>query len=269
MPGVVYRQIADDLRSRIASGQLPAGSDVPTEAELAETWQTSRGPVRNALAVLSREGLIETTRGRPARVIRSAMSRSVDVSVPFSTWATQLGSVAGALTQEVARRRADAEKAAALGVAEGDTVVDVVRVRLLDGRPCMVERRTYTDDVGLLLFSVDLDTVSITEFLASHDHAYADVDFVIDAVAATKLDARLLGIERAAPLLRLSRIARDARGLAFEVFDARYRSDIVRFTLPSAHSARHLDRSIAETAPPGVAGQPADGEEVTPSEADR
>ncbi|MUG03848.1 GntR family transcriptional regulator, partial [Bacillus tequilensis] len=37
----MYIDIADDLRERIASGQLRPGVDVPTEAELAERWQTS------------------------------------------------------------------------------------------------------------------------------------------------------------------------------------------------------------------------------------
>lgn len=254
MPRVVYKQIADDLRVRITGGQLSAGSDLPTEAELAETWQTSRGPVRNALAALQSEGLITTARGRPARVIGSAMNQSVDVSVPFSVWATQLGSRSGALTQEVSRRRADAERAAALGVDEGDPVVDVVRLRLLDGRPCMVERRTYRDDIGRLLFNVDLDHESITRFLGSRGHTYAETEFVIDAVAATKLDARLLGIDRFAPLLRLRRVTWDDQGSAFEVSDARYRSDIVRFTIPSSRSARHLDRTIAEPTAGGDEG---------------
>ncbi|OZB80377.1 MAG: hypothetical protein B7X41_17985, partial [Microbacterium sp. 14-71-5] len=64
MPEVVYTQIADDLRALITAGRLRPGDAVPTEAELAERWSTSRGPIRNALAALRAEGLIETARGR-------------------------------------------------------------------------------------------------------------------------------------------------------------------------------------------------------------
>ena len=56
----MYKQIADDLRARIHGGELEPGDDVPTEAELADQWATSRGPIRNALALLRGEGLIET-----------------------------------------------------------------------------------------------------------------------------------------------------------------------------------------------------------------
>ncbi|MCD1573026.1 winged helix-turn-helix domain-containing protein, partial [Agromyces mediolanus] len=54
----MYKEIAEELRQRIASGQLSPGDEVPTEAELAERWSTSRGPIRNALAELRQEGLI-------------------------------------------------------------------------------------------------------------------------------------------------------------------------------------------------------------------
>ena len=80
----MYTQIADDLRDQIARGALRPGDDVPTEAELAERWRTSRGPIRNALAALRAEGLIETSRGRPARVVARKANQAVDVSVPFA-----------------------------------------------------------------------------------------------------------------------------------------------------------------------------------------
>jgi GntR family transcriptional regulator len=233
----VYKLIADDLRARISSGELAPGDAVPTEGQLAEQWQTSRGPIRNALAELRLEGLIETARGRPARVASRKAGQAVDVSIPFTRWARDLGGEPGARTQELALHRASAAVAADLGIAEGDHVVDVVRLRLLDGRPTMLERLTYIEAVGRMLFDADLDAVSITEFLASRGVETADVDHEIDAVAADPLDASLLEIEHGAPLLRLHRVARDGTGRTFETSDERYRSDIVRFTVsaPGPH----------------------------------
>jgi GntR family transcriptional regulator len=158
----MYRLIADDLRSKIAGGRLRPGDDVPTEGELAARWNTSRGPIRNALAALRQEGLIETTRGRPGRVIERRAYQAVDVAIPFTKWARQTGAEPGAVTQQVGLRRSTADQAALLGIHEGDLVVDVLRLRTLDGKPTMVERLTYLEPVGRLLFEVDLDTVSIT-----------------------------------------------------------------------------------------------------------
>ena len=128
----MYTQIADDLRAQIAAGALRPGDDVPTEADLAERWHTSRGPIRNALAALRGEGLIETSRGRPARVVARKANQAVDVSVPFTRWARELGVTPGVQTQELSLRRAG-ELGAALGVDASDTIVSVVRLRGLAG----------------------------------------------------------------------------------------------------------------------------------------
>ncbi|MDQ0728371.1 GntR family transcriptional regulator [Microbacterium sp. W4I20] len=233
MAEAVYTQIADDLRDQIARGALRPGDDVPTEAELAERWRTSRGPIRNALAALRAEGLIETSRGRPARVVARKANQAVDVSVPFTRWARDLGVAPGAQTQELSLRRAG-DMAAALGVGPDDTIVSVVRLRLLDGRPTMLERLRYTEVVGRKLFDVDLDEVSITEHLAAVGHPIVSLQHVIDAVAADEQDAALLQVPRGTPILRLTRTSRDAEGLIFEASEDRYLSEVVRFTVAAS-----------------------------------
>lgn len=226
----MYIDIAHDLRERIASGQLRPGDDVPTEAELAERWQTSRGPIRNALAALRAEGLVETTRGRPARVVSKKATQPVDMSVPFTRWARDLGVEPGAQTQEVALRRA-ADLAELFGISPDDQVVSVLRLRMLDGRPTMVERLNYTEDVGRLLFQIDTDAVSITDYLGEQGHPIVSVQHEIDAMAADERDAALLRVPLGTPLLRLSRISRDAEGRIFEASQDRYLGDVVRFTV--------------------------------------
>jgi GntR family transcriptional regulator len=221
----VYTQIADDLRAQITAGALRPGDDVPTEADLAEKWRTSRGPIRNALAALRR--------GRPARVVARKANQAVDVSVPFTRWARELGVAPGAQTQELSLRRAG-EMGAALGVGADDTIVSVVRLRLLDGRPTMLERLNYTEVAGRRLFEVNLDEVSITEYLSSVGHPIVTLQHVIDAVAADEQDAALLRVPRGTPILRLTRTSRDAEGRIFEASEDRYLSEVVRFTVAAS-----------------------------------
>ena len=52
----LWETVADQLRDEILDGRLPAGSRL-VETELAERFGVSRGPVRDALAELAREGL--------------------------------------------------------------------------------------------------------------------------------------------------------------------------------------------------------------------
>ncbi|SDK58854.1 transcriptional regulator, GntR family [Glycomyces sambucus] len=68
--------VADRLRDMITHGGLAPGERLK-EAELAAALHVSRGPVREAIALLTAEGLVETQRYRGARVI-SLTARDIE-----------------------------------------------------------------------------------------------------------------------------------------------------------------------------------------------
>ena len=80
MANPMYRAIADDLRRKIESGQLPPGSQLPTELELREQYSASRNTVRDAVKALINRGLVETRPGQGTFV--------ADLIVPFVTTLT-------------------------------------------------------------------------------------------------------------------------------------------------------------------------------------
>lgn len=85
----MYQQIAEDLRQQIESGQLPPGSQLPTELELRDYYNASRNTIRDAIKRLISQGLVETRPGQGTFV-----TRRID---PF---VTTLSSVRGAQTAE-------------------------------------------------------------------------------------------------------------------------------------------------------------------------
>ncbi|WP_420963675.1 FadR/GntR family transcriptional regulator [Brucella sp. IR073] len=56
-------RLADALRRAIATGQFPPGSKLPSEAQLTETHGVSRTVVREAIAALRADRLVETRQG--------------------------------------------------------------------------------------------------------------------------------------------------------------------------------------------------------------
>lgn len=58
-----YRQVADELRRRILTGELEPGDRLPVETDLAESFGVSRSTVREALRSLASQNLVQTTRG--------------------------------------------------------------------------------------------------------------------------------------------------------------------------------------------------------------
>jgi GntR family transcriptional regulator len=84
-PGALYRQVAAAIRDAIAAGEYPPGSPLPSETQLIGRYQVSRPTVRNAVAALRSEGLIEVIHGKgsfvrgvpsPALTIDRTVSRN-------------------------------------------------------------------------------------------------------------------------------------------------------------------------------------------------
>ncbi|WP_037253351.1 GntR family transcriptional regulator [Kibdelosporangium aridum] len=244
----LHERIAADIRRRVLSGELPVGAAVPSESQLCAQWDASRGPVRQALGTLRAEGIIGGGRGKPPVVLRQSMSQPFETFMSFSRWVTGLGRTPGQRTLEIARRPSTPAIAAALHLAEGTPVVQLLRLRLIDSQPTMIERTTFVEPVGRLLFDFDCDSGSIYAHLESQGVDTTHGRHVIDAVAADQTDHELLDVPMGSPLLRERRTATSLTGEPFEYSDDRYRPDIVSFSIENSQRAHPALSRIAETA---------------------
>ncbi|MPY85531.1 MAG: UTRA domain-containing protein [Actinophytocola sp.] len=238
MDGPLHEQIAADLRHRISTGELDVGAAVPSESQLCAQWNASRGPVRQALATLRAEGMIGGGRGAPPVVRKQALSQPFETFLSFSRWVRGMGRTPGQRTLEVARRPASADIAAELELNEGDPVVQVLRLRLIDDRPTMIERSTFIEPVGRLLFDFDCDSGSIYAYLGDAGVDMTIARHLIDAVAADSTDSDLLRIPSGAPLLRERRRASGTDGRAVEYSDDRYQPELVSFAIENSQQAQ-------------------------------
>lgn len=231
-----HQHVAGELRQRIMRHEYAIGQSLPSEGALCAEFDVSRGPVRQALATLKNEGLITVSRGKPAVVRSNDVRQTLDTFTPFTQWAQRNGRSAGSRTLEIARRRATEPATVALGLTRDDFVVEVLRIRLLDGEPTMIERSTFVDSVGSLLFDFDTDSGSMTDYLTTRGVRFESMEHVLDAVAAAQVDAANLGIDLGSPLLRERRTSRNEHGEAFEYADDRYRPDLVAFSIVNART---------------------------------
>lgn len=230
----LHVQVADSIRNQIVRGELPMGSDMPSEAQLCATYGASRGTIRNALATLRREGLIGGRQGRPPTVRDTAVAQPFESLLSFTAWAHEIGREPGQRTIEVARRGVTGPAVEALGLEEGTPVVEVLRLRTLDGEPAMLEQSTWVESVGRKLFDFDPDSGSIYAHLLAEGIDLHAARHTIDAVAANETDADLLDIDFGSPLLRERRRAVSRAGEPLEYGDDRYRPDKVTFTIDNA-----------------------------------
>lgn len=242
----LHRRLADELRRAIRDGALAAGEAVPSEAELSAAYGVSRGTVRQALAALRAESLIVGGRGAKPVVVRGLqLAQPFSELLSFSAWARSLGRTPSGHVISFGLQPADPATAEALGLEPGVPLRHLVRVRLADDVPLMIERTAFAPEVGELVAALDLEHDSIYAALGRRDVVFAAARQSVDAVTAGRLDARLLGVHARTPLLRIRRRTVSPAGRPLEWSDDRYRADLVSLTIENSARLPAVARRLA------------------------
>ena len=153
MPESMYRQIAEDLRQKIESGEIGHDGQLPTELELREQYDASRNTVRDAIKLLITRGLVETRPGQGTFVVTK-----IDPYVTILTGEADASAGDGDIyKQEVTARlrkprttdpRVEIQQSAglvtdALEVETGTTVVSRHQQRYIDDIPFSLQTSFY------------------------------------------------------------------------------------------------------------------------------
>lgn len=85
-----YRQIADELRTKIRNGRLPAGSQLPSTSEMMRTYDVSSTVVKAALNQLRLEGLVIGQQGKGVFVRDVKAMPGQDASEEYTALTRQL-----------------------------------------------------------------------------------------------------------------------------------------------------------------------------------
>ena len=124
-PQRLYRQIADQLRTLIQSGEFVAGSRLPAERDLAKQLGVSRPSVREALIALEVEGWVEVRTGSGVYVLdRAQHTQSAEKTIATTEW--------GPLELIRARRVVEGEMAAIAALQAKRKHIDAMRQALAD-----------------------------------------------------------------------------------------------------------------------------------------
>jgi DNA-binding GntR family transcriptional regulator/GNAT superfamily N-acetyltransferase len=144
-PRALYQRIADKIRASITDGTLGPGARLPTEAEIAREWDTSRTTAVQGLRVLVNEGLIQADRPRGYFVRRrqpmiyrpQGEFQKRPISPEMDTFLTQMAQEGREASQQIEVRVIDPppEVRERLRLAEGEPVVVRRRTRYVDGVP--------------------------------------------------------------------------------------------------------------------------------------
>lgn len=138
-PVPLYLQLESALRRQIGAGDLRPGDTIPSEAELGRLHRISRITVRAALESLVNDGLLERQAGR-GTFVRSSTPDEWSCLASFTEQMMRAGRVPRTQLLKLEILRDDAELERILGLADGEEIAFLERLRTVDGEPTALVR---------------------------------------------------------------------------------------------------------------------------------
>lgn len=222
----LYRQLMQKLRGDIAAGVYPVHSRIPSEQELCESYGVSRVTVRKALAELTQEGLLKRRQGKGTFVSLPRIRKDLHDVNSFHDACRMIGCTPGTRVIHAVMAHPGEEEKEALLLAEGDQVVEVVRLRLADGMPVMLETNRFAPRFDYLL-GCDM-TGSLYALLRERGEEPAQAIHDISLCYATPAQAKHLDVAPGDALLSLHEVIYNQHGQPLHTSQQFIRGD--RFT---------------------------------------
>ncbi|MCU1656723.1 MAG: transcriptional regulator, GntR family with sensor domain protein [Pseudonocardiales bacterium] len=219
------RRIRDLLRSQVNAGGFDGGK-LPTEDRLIDEFGASRAAVREALALLREEGLIERIKGigtialHSKIVVRLTENHGVVEPAPGSMWSGQMRvrvlDWCEVPLPTIAARRLDA--------AAGDRSLRIDYVAMLDGSPLGVATNYMRWPEGAALHPSHFHT-DWYAMLEAAGVPVSETTFLWEASVADAQDATLLDIPVGSPVMLGEQVIYGPDGCAYDFALTRARGD--------------------------------------------
>ena len=213
-----YQRLRDQLAEQISANHWAVGQAIPTEAALAAEYGLSIGTVRKAIDQLVSESLLERQQGRGTFVRRPQFQSSL---FRFFRFKDANGDRQVPESRILSRDALPAplEVGQALALEPDAPVIRLLRLRLLDAQPLLVEEIWLPQELFAALLEHDLNAVGpllypVFESLCGQVIAAADETLTAESVS--EVHARLLRVAPGSPVVMIERLARNIAGQPLE-----------------------------------------------------
>ena len=226
-PVPLYYQVAKQLEQAIASGEVSPGFKLDNEISMADRLGLSRPTMRRAIQELVDKGLLVRKRGVGTQVVHGRVRRELELTSLYDDLrATGQHPTTHVLVNVL--EPATSEVAAELGVAVGEEVLHLERLRLADDEPLAVLRNWLPATV-ISPTDQELEGGGLYELVRDSGTQVQIARQRIGARGATTKEARLLGRRKHDAVLTMQRTAYADSGRVLEYGDHCYRPEAYSF----------------------------------------
>lgn len=230
-PVPYYLQVTNALRDQILGGALTAHDQMPSETQMIELFGVSRITIRQALKALENEGLVIKVHGKGTFVSKPRAMQTLTRLQSFGEAMLPQGHLIQSKLIAVKSVTPSQDVADKLGLARGESAIEITRVRYLNRIATAYERSYFAAQLGARMAKEDLSRKDML-LVIENDYGIAlgHADLVLGASPASDDQARLLGIEAGSPMLHIERLTHSARGEPLIFEHLFHRGDTFRYT---------------------------------------
>lgn len=203
---------------------------LPSEREMCEMWGLNRATLRAALRRLIELGKIYSLKGSGTYVAPPKLERNLQDAKSTTESVRGAGHKLKTSVLEEDVISASSMVAKALDIQEGERVLYLRRLRLMDGVPYMIESNYINLERCPRLLDYDFRDESLYRVLNYHNIFLCQGYESVGITYATESEARYLQTEAGDPLYFLTGVAKDQNGIPVEYFKSVARPDKVRFS---------------------------------------
>ena len=219
----LYHQLYSVLKAAILDGTVPYDAQMPTEQQLAATFDVSRITAKRAMDELAAENLIARFRGKGSHVTYQYTPQPVRAPlVGMLENLIEMGkhSIVRVLAVEEAVPPADIRSQ--LDINEGQTAHKLVRVRSNEEGEPYAYYVSWTVGVTKGFTKRNLESTPRLDIIRGNGIQLTKVEQVLSAENASVPVAGELGVEPGAALLSIRRQSYNASGEVVDVLDCLY-----------------------------------------------
>jgi len=228
-PVPLYYQLKEIFRSWISDGKFDSDGRFPSESELQERFGVSRMTVRRALSELVHEGFLVREQGRGSFVVQPRVQDQLRRLASF----TEDMRLRGLSTESRIldfRVVHDAEVARKMEILEDEELVQLRRLRLVEGEPIAIQNAFIRHRFCPGIVERGLIEGSLYKTLEEvYGHRLGRALQTVEAKPADEYEAKLLGLGIGQPVLVLERLTYLVDGQPIEYVRSAYRGDRYRF----------------------------------------
>jgi len=241
-----YVQFINILKDKINHNEWKPGDQIPGEPELCIQYGISRTVVRQSLHELESDGLVIRRKGKGTFISNPKVEESL-VQKLTGFYQDMVEKGYKPVTKVLHHRVSPASEKVAmfLEITPGSRVFDIKRLRSIGEDPLQLVTNYIPYELCPQLQNVDLTNRSLYEFLENDCHLMiARGRRYVESVVVSEADARLLNIDRGAPVLMLESVIFLPDGRPLEYYQAFHRGDRTRFEVELVRLHKEQERQV-------------------------